>query len=158
MHAETLVAIVHAVAALAQAGVDLARGWRALAEELGATPGAGEGASFTPGAFRFECEHEGRRVAVETDEDRARGTRVRRILGPETAPAFELAPGEALGDHADGKDAAEAAWRTLQPAHLSCRGQDVSVVWPGYRPDVTRVRAALDLLAAVRTGTPGPYR
>jgi hypothetical protein len=158
MHAEQLVATMQAAAALAAGSLSLHRRWRELADALGGRMAPAADETFVPGQVRFDAEHEGHHVAVETDAAPERGTRVRRELGRKDAPSFEVAPGAALGDAAGGSPRADDAWRTLQPAHLRCDGATVVVTWPGYVPDVARLRAALELLGAVRSEAPGPYR
>jgi hypothetical protein len=158
MHAEQLVATMQAAAALAAGGLRLQERWQALAGELAGRIAGRDAATFLPGAVRFDAEHEGHHVAVETDADPERGTRVRLELGRRDAPTFEVAPGAPLGDVAGGSARAEDAWRRLQPAHLRGDGSSVALTWPGYAPDLARVRTALELLGALRSDAPGPYR
>jgi hypothetical protein len=158
LHAEQLVETMRAAATLAAGSLSLMQRWRELAAGLGGRIAPGADETFVPGQVRFDAEHEGHIVAVETAATPERGTRVRRELGRRDAPTFELAPGAPLGDAAGGSSRAEEAWRTLQPAQLRCDGASVVVTWPGYTPDATRLRTALELLGAVRSGVPGPYR
>jgi hypothetical protein len=157
LHAEKLVAAMQATASLAAGAITLARRWGELAAALGAPAPGAAGATFVPGAWRLDVEDDGHRFAVETDRDRAVGTRVRREL-PGGAPRFEIAPGQPLGDVAGGVPAAEDAWKAVQPARLACDGVVALLTWPGYIPDAARCRAAFALLAAIRENAAGAYR
>ncbi len=155
---ERLAAAMRAVAALAGGGALLVLGWRRLATALGGTL---TDRIFIPGRIRFDTELEGRQLTIETCADPP-STLFRRGLGVKDAPRLELAAGEAL-DSLPGsallfRAGAEAAWRAIQPARLTCDGETATVSFAGFIPDVARFRGATALVCAFEPRPSGPYR